>query len=293
VLLEVLSFEFPLDLCQLYCLHSQCDLHWFHLLHSSLPYFTDLSPVKYNGLDGYRDERTKVYVAVLLIHVLSILVFSVVLLTYGFRISHKLAQSYEQKINFSQSFKEKIYLLFRINVVLSVCCFCYLLRAVLVAIIVYEELNDVTIINFPNLLWFLLSAWIPTVCPVIPRSLLLPSSLPPASLICLFVCVLQGVFFLYIMKTTSLSKPSRNLSSDVKESKTQLAPMGQGQGQGPWLGQDEEDPMVERYSWYYEEQESSRFEDRPSVASDRVSSLSVVTRMLSMKDSLLYRESTA
>jgi hypothetical protein len=103
----------------------------------------------------------------------------------------------------------------------------------------------------------------------------------------------QGIFFLYIMKTSSLSRPSRNFSSDVKESRTQLTNMAQGQ-QGQ--AQEEEDPMVERYSWYYEEQESSRFEDRPSVddrISDRPSSIATLTRMLSMKDSLLYRESAA
>lgn len=102
----------------------------------------------------------------------------------------------------------------------------------------------------------------------------------------------QGIFFLYIMKTTSFSRSSRNFSSEAKESRTQMANMA-AQGE---QDQEEADPMVERYSWYYEEQESSRFEDRPSVddrISDRASSLSMFTRVISVKDSLLYRESVA
>jgi hypothetical protein len=129
---------------------------------TSLPLPSPDLSVRYGGLDGFRD-KTKAYVSALLIHALSLFVFSFVLLGYGFHISHKLSQSYEQKPTLS---KEKVYLLFRINLVLAVCCLCYLLRAVLFSILAYEELNNISVIDPPSSLWFLVSAWIPTVGPV-------------------------------------------------------------------------------------------------------------------------------
>lgn len=119
----------------------------------------------YHGFQGFSNQTTA-YASVLLIYVLSILLFALVLLGYGFHISHKLAQSYDQKASFTQVFKEKAYLLFRINVVLAICSSCYFLRAVLFLILVFEELNDTNVVSFPSLVWFLLSAWIPTAGPV-------------------------------------------------------------------------------------------------------------------------------
>lgn len=103
----------------------------------------------------------------ILVHVFSLLVFSLILLLYGCHISHKITQSYSQKTVFLPAMKEKLYLVFRINVVLSICCLCYLLRAVLYALLVYEQFHTAHYTDMPSVFWFLLTAWIPTVGPVI------------------------------------------------------------------------------------------------------------------------------
>jgi hypothetical protein len=96
------------------------------------------------------------------------------------------------------------------------------------------------------------------------------------------------------MKTSSLSRGSRSFSSEgnantnVNESQTQMGPLPHDQKEG--------DAMVARYSWYYEEKETSRFEDRGTIEDhsiERHSSTSLVFRLNLVKDSLLYRESNA
>jgi hypothetical protein len=91
------------------------------------------------------------------------------------------------------------------------------------------------------------------------------------------------------MKTTSFSRGSRAFSSEANESQqTQMGPMPHER--------QEDDPMVARYSWYYEEdKECARSDERGTMdrSVERNSSNLLAFRIQFVKDSLLYRESTA
>lgn len=109
----------------------------------------------------------------------------------------------------------------------------------------------------PSVVWFTLNAWIPTVGP--------------------------GITFLYIMKTSTISStknPSTTTSEPaVTDCSSKVEPT---------------DDMVARYSWYYEEKETEKEDEVVENESiTRTSYISMITRGLSLKDNLLYRESNA
>lgn len=85
------------------------------------------------------------------------------------------------------------------------------------------------------------------------------------------------------MRTSSI-RNSQRFSSEAKENQTQVSPFTQDK-----LGDD--DPMILRHSWYYVENESSRIDDRNTI--DDVPSYrgSFAMKLVSMKESLLFRES--
>jgi hypothetical protein len=104
-------------------------------------------------------------------HVLSLLVFTLILLGYGIHIKHRLSQSYGRQTMDENDIKRKLAIILRINSVLNICCLCYLIRVILLCWVIYDTIQfeadsgGVTG-HIPLILWFILTGWIPTVGPV-------------------------------------------------------------------------------------------------------------------------------
>ncbi len=107
------------------------------------------------------------YVIVVIGHASTLLIFSVILLLYGRHMKYLIYQTRNHPTMSSDIFSKKLSLLFRLNIVVTICLICYFLKGVLLGIAAYENMYDVRVYHGPIFVWFVLNSWIPTVGPVI------------------------------------------------------------------------------------------------------------------------------
>jgi hypothetical protein len=241
--------------------------------------------------DGYEEFASHdiVSITTITMHVLSLLVFTLILLVYGIHIKQRLSQSYGRQTMDENDIKRKLAIILRINSVLNICCLCYLIRVILLCWVIYDTIQyesdsgGVTG-HIPLILWFVLTGWIPTVGPVpicLPLSLLnslslclslslslslsvsLSLSLSLSVSLCLSLCLSlslsrQSLIFLYIMKTTTVKKPR----PDETAANIQSTNPSQHEGESS------------RYSWYYEEHTDEPSQDR-QISISRFASVEV------------------
>lgn len=102
-----------------------------------------------------------------IVHSFSLLLFSCGLLTYGLQLKRKLVQDDLWDRASNEKNAKKVSLILRINAVLVVCCLCYTIRALLLVLLIIENITFYRLIRMSNLSWFLFSSWIPIFGPVI------------------------------------------------------------------------------------------------------------------------------
>lgn len=219
------------------------------------------------GYENY--ERRRDFRAVsTLIHVTSLLLFSVLLLVFGLSMIHKLTPSSTLLSRNHPEFSSQIRILTRINTVLFICTVCFLLRVLFLGVTIYETLRFGSTGGFlgaiSTLEWFIVAIWIPSIGPVI---LLLIYRLIIPSFVLVFqrllmltyahylynvhIIDIQSLTFLYIMKTT---KPTSSLAPRSAEH-TNPIPRA--------FEIESNERMSQQISWYYED--NSQMEDGDSA----------------------------
>lgn len=113
----------------------------------------------------FQDHYSVVNLLLTLTHSLCLLILSCSMLFYGIRLQQKLGNSSLKAI---PGKTRKIAILLRINIVLLICCVCFFLRVIALAMLCRDIVLNSTFTDDKILLigWFIISNWLPTTFPV-------------------------------------------------------------------------------------------------------------------------------
>jgi hypothetical protein len=68
---------------------------------------------------------------------------------------------------YPDNYKLQYYIIYRINMICGICAMCFFIRVMCLAVVIYDSaVNKDYSYQVPKFVWFLLSNWIPTLCPV-------------------------------------------------------------------------------------------------------------------------------
>lgn len=105
------------------------------------------------------------YLLVIFINGISLLSVSMNLLIYGRTLRQKLLIK-----SFTNKFwtQRKLRMLIRINLILGICSICFFVRVACITLDTIDRLSPESslVSNFPSVVWYLFSSWIPTIIPV-------------------------------------------------------------------------------------------------------------------------------
>ena len=128
-------------------------------------FLLDYFLVSSSGFGEFQDHYSVVNLLLVLTHSLCLMILSLSMLWYGIRLQQKLGSSSLKAI---PGKTRKIAILLRINIVLLVCCVCFLVRIIALAMLVQDIIRDKNFTDNKIVLlgWFMISNWIPTCLPV-------------------------------------------------------------------------------------------------------------------------------
>jgi hypothetical protein len=136
-------------------------------------FFQPLPSSPYSGTHPKKDLNDPETVAINLVYVSSILFVTCSLIVLGHQLKHRLSQSSSTRS--PQRTQNEIQIktmaiLRRTNTVLVICAVCYGIRTLFLLILTLDSVGNTSpggaVLGMPNIMWFTLTSWIPTLFPV-------------------------------------------------------------------------------------------------------------------------------